>query len=97
MAYYPIIRKHEPLEPAIDQRDLPIFYMQDYSVLGFRVNDCDHALEVLDRHAFPVRHGHGSKGVDINPAARVRAVMQLLADNGLECEIADLADGIYQG
>lgn len=97
MAYYPVIRKQEPLESAIDQREMPIFYMQDYTVLGFRVNDCDQALAVLDRHAFSIRHGHGSKGVEIETAARVRAVVQLLVDNGLECEIADIAEGIYQG
>ena len=97
MAYYPILRKQDRLEGAIDQREMPIFYMQDYTVLGFRVNDCDLALEVLDRHAFAVRRGQGSKGVDIETAARVLAVMQLLEDNGLECEITDMAEGIYQG
>lgn len=97
MAYYPIMRKHDRLEGAIDQRKMPTFYMQDYTVLGFRVDDCDQVLEILDRHAFTVSREKGSKGVDIESAERIRTLMQLLEDNGLSCEIADIAEGIYQG
>jgi hypothetical protein len=97
MAFYPIMRRRDRLEGAIDQQAMPTFYMQDYSVLGFRVDDCEQALEILDRHAFSVRRDYGNKGVDIESAERMRVVMQLLEDNGLSCEIADIAEGIYQG
>ena len=97
MAYYPILHKRDRLEGAIAQQAMPTFYMQDYTVLGFRVDDCDRALEILDRHAFTVRHDYRNKGVEIDSAERLRAVMQLLEDNGLRCEIADIAEGIYQG
>ncbi len=97
MAYYPIVQKNDPPTDTMDRQQLPGFYMHDFSVLGFRVNDCGQAVQVLDRHAFVVRRDKGSLAVDIETATRMQAVMQLLEDNGLECEIADVAEGLYQG
>lgn len=97
MAYFPIVRrKHQQTDP-FNHRPLPTFYMEDFSVLGFQVSDCDRAVQILDRHAFRVRQMEDSSEVDIETAARMQAVMQLLKDNGLECEIADIAEGMYQG
>ena len=97
MAYFPIVRrKHQNTEP-LNHRPLPTFYMEDFSVIGFQVNDCDQAMQILDQHAFTVRRMDGSREVDIETAARMQAVMQVLKDNGLECEITDIAEGMYQG
>lgn len=97
MAYCPIVRKNDQPTDTMDRQQLPAFYMEDFSILGFRVNDCSQAVQVLDRHAFVVRQEKGSAAVDIETAARMQAVMQLLEDSGLECEIADVAAGMYQG
>ena len=97
MAYFPIVRKKHQHGQPLNHRALPTFYMEDFSVLGFQVNDCDQAMQILDRHAFTVRQMEGSREVDIETASRMQAVMQLLKDNGLECEIADIAEGMYQG
>lgn len=97
MAYFPIVRKKHQHAQPLNHRALPTFYMEDFSVLGFQVNDCDQAMQILDRHAFTVRQMEGSREVDIETASRMQAVMQLLKDNGLECEIADIAEGMYQG
>ncbi|MDX2452462.1 hypothetical protein [Desulfosarcina sp.] len=97
MAYYPIIQKNERQVATSGHRLLPIFYMEDFSVLGFRVNDCGHAIRVLDRHAFVLKRANGSIEVNIDRASQIREVMQLLNGSGLECEIADIAEGMYQG
>ena len=97
MAYYPIVRHNDFSAQTSVSRRLPTFYMEDFSVLGLRVNDCDHAVRVLDRHAFMVRHGSGATEVSLDTAAQIQAVVQLLEDNGLKCEISDLAESMYQG
>ena len=97
MAYYPIVRHNDSTAQAAATHRLPTFYMADFSVLGLRVNDCDHAVRVLDRHSFVVRHESGTAEVDLDTAAQIQAVVQLLEDNGLKCEISDLAENIYQG
>jgi hypothetical protein len=97
MAYYPIVRKTDRPEPITGERLLPTFYMEDFSVVGLRVNDCDHAIRVLGRHAYSLKQAGGGTGVDIQRVSQVHDVMQLLNGNGLECEIADIAEGMYQG
>jgi hypothetical protein len=97
MAYYPIVQKNDRPVATSGHRLLPIFYMEDFSVVGFRVNDCDHATRVLDRHAFSLKRAGGCIEVDIARSSQMLDVMQLLNGNGLECEIADIAEGIYQG
>ena len=97
MPHLPIVRKQHSPADVIELQHLPTFYMADYSVLGFRVNDCERALRILDRHAFIVRKGQGSAGVKIDNVARMQAAMQLLRDNGVECEVADIAESVYQG
>ena len=97
MAYYPIVQKNDRPVATTGHRLLPTFYMEDFSVVGFRVNDCDHAIRILDRHAFSLKREGGSIEVDIAWASQMHDVMQLLNGNGLECEIADIAEGMYQG
>jgi len=97
VAYYPIVRKMDRPGPTTGRRPLPIFYMEDFSVIGFRVNDCDRAIRVLDRHAYSVKQAAGNIEVGIQRVSQVHDVMHLLNGNGLECEIADIAEGMYQG
>jgi hypothetical protein len=97
MAHYPIVGKHDRPVALDGLRQLPAFYMEDFSVLGFRVNNCDRAVRILDQHAFTLKRTAKTVEVNVQPAARIQEVMQLLNDNGLECEIADVAEGMYQG
>ena len=39
MAYFPIVRKKHQHAQPLNHRALPTFYMEDFSVLGFQVND----------------------------------------------------------
>lgn len=97
MAYYPLVGKNDRPVATTGHRSLPTFYMEDFSIVGFRVNDCDQAVQILDRHAFPLKQTDGCIAVDIAQASHVLDVMQLLNGNGLECEMADIAEGMYQG
>ena len=78
-------------------RQLPDFYMEDFSILGFRVNDCNQAIRLLGQHDFSLKYTDGGIEVAIERVSRVHDFMQLLNDSGLECEIADVAQGMYQG
>lgn len=97
MKYYPIVQKDQHFTASPGSRQLPLFYMTDFSVLGFRVSDCRQAANILDRHAYPLRHASGGIEVALDAASRFRDVLELLTGNGLTCDIADIADDIYQG
>jgi hypothetical protein len=76
---------------------LPLFYMNDFSRLGLRVRSCDAALSVLAEYRYGVVQDEDGSHVALDRAAQVQAVVQLLNGHGIDCEIADVADQIYQG
>lgn len=97
MAYYPIVQKNDRPTATAGPRLLPTFYMEDFSVLGLRVKDCDQAVRLLDKNAFSLKWADGNMMVNIETASRMHEVMQLLNADGLTCEIADIAETMYQG
>lgn len=97
MAYFPIVQKNDRPVATTGNRQLPDFYMEDFSVIGLRVDDCDHAVRILDQYRFDLKRANGSIEVYVDQASRMHEVMQLLENNGLGCELADVAEGIYQG
>jgi len=76
---------------------LPVFYMNDFSRLGLRVRSCDAALSVLAEYRYGVVQDADGSHVALDRADQVQAVVQLLNGHGIDCEIADVADQIYQG
>ena len=82
---------------AVFTGSLPAFYMNDYSVMGLRVSDCDAAFALLADRRYAVTHRQGGRGVAIRSAADIQRIVGLLAKNGLDAEVADVAEQIYQG
>jgi len=97
MAYYPIVCKNQQLNGLEDYLNLPDFYMEDFSVLGLCVDNCDRATAILQRHQFTLKPSNGSMTVAIKDASQAIAAVGLLNENGLTCELADVAQGMYQG
>lgn len=82
---------------AVFADSLPVFYMNDYSVMGLRVSDCAAALALLVDRRYTVIDRQGGRGVAIRSAADIQRIVGLLAKNGLDAELADVAEQIYQG
>lgn len=101
MSFIPILPKPDvPGQATPDEvfrGPLPTFYMNDYSVMGLRVSDCAAALELLEAHRYPLIIRQGCRGVAIRSAAEIRQIVGLLAENGLDGEMVDIVDQIYQG
>jgi hypothetical protein len=76
---------------------LPLFYMNDYSRLGLRVASCDDARRVLMENRFGVSQDDEGFHVSLENAAEVQTAVALLKSRGVVCEIADLAERMYQG
>ena len=76
---------------------LPVFYMNDFTRLGLRVDPCDAALRVLEDNRYGLIHDDDGIHVAIEGAAQVQTVVQLLNGHGIHCELADVADQVYQG
>ena len=76
---------------------LPVFYMNDFTRLGLRVHPCDRALQVLEDHHYElIRQADGCQ-VDVMGAEQLQSIIHLLETHGVACEMADVADQLYQG
>ncbi len=80
-----------------DPHDLPTFYMEDFSLLGFRVSDCEKALRILEKSTFSMRRDGLNPAVHLQDSAQAATVVRLLSEGGVRCDIADVAGGMYQG
>ena len=89
-------RQH-PRECYVIARPLPIFYMSDYSVLGLLVDKLEEAVEVLGRNHISLTEDAGDLEVAVDTPGRLPEIVQMLKENGICCEIADVVGGIYQG
>ncbi len=78
-------------------RPLPVFYMSDYSVLGLLVDKLEEAVRVLGENRFSVLEAAGDLEVAMNHPGQLQDIVRLLKEHDVECEIADLISGIYQG
>ena len=80
-----------------DRARLPLFYMNDFSRLGLRVHPCDAALRLLAEHHYGLVRSQYGHSVSLEQAAQLPELVELLARRGIACEIADVAETIYQG
>jgi hypothetical protein len=97
MAYYPLIQLDASPATAFGHCRLPTFYMQDFSVLGLRVDDCGRALAILERHGYGWRRARSVAEIAIASPSGLLDVVHLLNANGVQCDLADIAGGMYQG
>jgi hypothetical protein len=97
MAYYPIVNRNQHQNGWSGHLQLPDFYMEDFSVVGLCVNDCDMAATILQRHQFVLKPANDAMTVNIENAFQAITAVGLLNENGVACELADVAQGMYQG
>ena len=97
MTDFPIVSKNQQQAALGTHMRLPEFYMEDFSILGLCVDSCDRAVALLKHHQFVVSQTNGSTVVAIDEPAQVAKVVGLLKENGLDCELSDVAQGMYQG
>ena len=77
--------------------ELPMFYMNDYSKVGLQVSSYEEALNIFRRHRYLLSEHLSWAELVIHKTNDIPAVVRLLWDNGIDCQIADLATCIYQG
>jgi hypothetical protein len=83
--------------PYVIDRALPSYYMADYSVLGILVGEYQEAIRILEENDFPVIQKGNSFEVVIENEARLQKVFRVLKGYGIDYEITDVVDQVYQG
>ena len=82
---------------CLDNDALPDFYMQDFSVLGLRVDKFNHALKILEENQFRVSRRSNLSRIAIAGRAQLHQIVVLLQQHGIDCGLADIVDQVYQG
>ena len=82
---------------CLTNNSLPAFYMSDYSVLGLRVASLDRTYLVLADKDFAVDRKPEYLQIEIKNAAQMAEIANLLSQNGMDCQITDIIDQVYQG
>ena len=81
----------------VPETSLPVFYMEDYSVMGLRVTDLDSALELLAGQDMRLSGEGACRRVVLDDRRQIPRVVDLLTSHGISCIMADVAEQMYQG
>jgi hypothetical protein len=76
---------------------LPIFYMNDYSKMGLRVDRLDDARMLLQNQSFAITETVAGIRVEISSPGRIPEICRMLQAHGIACSITDLVESVYQG
>ena len=97
MRAIPVLQRGSCAPVCLSNDSLPVFYMNDYSVLGLQVSDLDTAYQVLADQHLAIERKTNHLEIRIEHTGQMPQIVSLLDRNGINCGITDIADQIYQG
>jgi hypothetical protein len=71
--------------------------MSDYSVVGILVDEYQEAIRALEENEFSVTEKHNGIEVVIDNEARLKKIFRVFKSAGIDYEVADIVDEVYQG
>ena len=86
-------------EANISFRDdlLPTFYMSDYSVVGLLVGQFQKAVRILKDCGFSIKEDGQGLELTYDHVDHLKEVFLLLKVHGIEFELSDIVNQVYQG
>ncbi len=75
---------------------LPLNYMEDFSVMGFVVDRCDHAIELLDAAGYVLERMEIGAVLYVESSAVLPEIQALFIEKKIYSTYTDIADTIYQ-
>ena len=76
---------------------LPDFYMSDFTVLGLIVDDYERTLQVFSDSRLPLQWSKAGAAYSFKDADQLQDLVSFLRSRGIRCDLANIADQIYQG
>lgn len=75
---------------------IPLFCMEDYTILGFAAANLPEAKKVLQKTGFHIQMTNGGAEIIVDNIARVSQLAELFIANHIEVSYMDIADTLYQ-
>jgi hypothetical protein len=83
-------------EAFIEQLDLPLFYMGDFSLLGIVVGDVASASRSLRQAGYKVLDKNGAADIFFHGPQQLPTLLEVLHQAGVDAELRDIAETLYQ-
>lgn len=83
-------------EAFIEQLDLPLFYMGDFSLLGIVVGDVAAAGRTLRQAGYKVLDKNGAADIFFHGPQQLPTLLEVLHQAGVDAELRDIAETLYQ-
>jgi hypothetical protein len=97
MPRFPIIPRDLDGTICLPDSFLPSFYMEDFTILGFRVGNLDAALRVLEKNGINIMKSPEYSELSVEKRDQIPHIIQLLNANDISCVMGDIVDQVYQG
>lgn len=83
-------------EIYIDNRTLPVNYTEDFSLMGFIVDNYRQACSLLLSEGYQLEQHQSGTDLFIEKPAQIRAINDLMSSHNINCTYTDIADTLYQ-
>ncbi len=97
MPRMPIVPNESNTSICLPNSLLPTFYMEDYTVLGLRVKNLGAAVRLLEKAGIALLKNQGYIELSVEKCDQIPLIIQMLNNNDIPCEIADIIEHVYQG
>ena len=97
MPRLPIIPSESDSTICLPDNLLPSFYMEDYTVMGLRVENVDAAVRLLEKNGMRILKTPNYSELFVEKRNQIPHIIQLLNKNDVACAISDIVDHVYQG
>jgi hypothetical protein len=87
----------EGSQPCLPNESMPLFYMSDHSVLGILIREFEEATLILEKQNWPLTRTETGTEVFVENAAQMEEIFRGFKKFGIDFEIADILDQVYQG
>ena len=84
-------------QPCLPNASLPPYYMSEYSVMGILVREFEEAVLILEKQKWPLTRTALGIEVLFDNASHMEEIFWVFEKFGLDFEIADILDQVYQG
>ena len=92
-----VLQKDRTVSLCLSRDELPDFYMNDFSVLGLLVSDLEATRQVIADKDFAVYRESDYLKLNIDRFDHLLEIVTRLKHNGIDCEVTDIVDQVYQG
>jgi hypothetical protein len=97
MRNIPILPQTNDPSCCLGNEYLPLNYMGEFSLLGFRVQDVPEAIRILTEYRYPVRSTPCGAEVTVNDVNQLSEIIRLFHSRQFDFSLSDVADHIYRG